>query len=346
MARDRRRQLVNSEPHRGRPAIEGALGTAILLREFSELHRDRALVAIANYRQPQRCARLLGSDAETQLAGVIELLTVDADDHVALFETGIRSGTVRLHGAHKGASCIGKVECLRHLRVQILNADTEITSDDAATINKLRHHVVRKVHWNGESHTLVAAGAPRKNGGVDAHQFAAHVDQGAARVSGVDGGVRLDEVLVVLDPEVAASGRTDNAHRYCLSDAERITDRQDDIADFDVVRVTQRQHWEITCRDLENGDVRLRIRPDQIRFEAPFIREVNIDFVSTFDDVVIRNDITLLTDDDARPGTLASARGGLIGERPKAGAEKRCIKMLPDRRAVLRHRHGDAHNGG
>ena len=46
------------------------------------------------------------------------------------------------------------------------------------------------------------AAALAEDAGVDADQLAAAVDQRAAGVAGIDGGVGLDEVLVVGEPDV------------------------------------------------------------------------------------------------------------------------------------------------
>jgi hypothetical protein len=43
-----------------------------------------------------------------------------------------------------------------------------------------------------------------QNGGVDADQFAAQIDQRTTGVAGVDRGVGLDEVLVAVDAQPAA----------------------------------------------------------------------------------------------------------------------------------------------
>ncbi len=55
---------------------------------------------------------------------------------------------------------------------------------------------------NGEADALIAFRAVSDDGGVDADQFAAIVHQRAAGIAGVDGGVGLDEVFVLLDSEI------------------------------------------------------------------------------------------------------------------------------------------------
>ena len=88
---------------------------------------------------------------------------------------------------------------------------------------------------NGKADTLIsAAAAVADDSGVDADEFAAGVHQRAAGISGIDGGIGLNEVLVVvraLDVESPAAGGADDAHRDCLADPEWITNCEHDVTD-------------------------------------------------------------------------------------------------------------------
>ena len=61
------------------------------------------------------------------------------------------------------------------------------------------------------------------------------IDQRAAGVAGVDGGVGLDEVFDLLDAQPAAAGGADDALRHRLADAEGIADGEHDVADLNLV---------------------------------------------------------------------------------------------------------------
>ena len=64
----------------------------------------------------------------------------------------------------------------------------------------------------------------RGDGGVDADDFAVHVDEWAAAGAGIDGGVGLQEVLDadgVAQADLAAIAGTDDAVRHGLGQAER-----------------------------------------------------------------------------------------------------------------------------
>src|SRR4051812_49368523 len=81
---------------------------------------------------------------------------------------------------------------------------------------------------NGESDTLAAARL-REDERVDADQAALHVNQRAAAVAGIDGGVGLDigERAVLAD---LARGGADHAHRDGVLQAERAAERENNVA--------------------------------------------------------------------------------------------------------------------
>ncbi len=76
-----------------------------------------------------------------------------------------------------------------------------------AEVAKLRDHVLGQVGRDREADADRAAGR-RVDGGVDADDLAVHVEQRAAGVAPVDGGVGLDEVVVRSLVDVAAAGAT------------------------------------------------------------------------------------------------------------------------------------------
>ena len=68
----------------------------------------------------------------------------------------------------------------------------------------------------------------------------ARVDQRAAGVAGIDRRVGLDEVLEAVDAEVVAAERADDAERHRVAEAERIADREHDVADLHVLERRRR----------------------------------------------------------------------------------------------------------
>src|SRR5207247_556229 len=100
----------------------------------------------------------------------------------------------------------------------------------------------------------------------------------------------------------AALHRADDAGRDRAVEAERVADRDDLIADPHAVRAPERQRLERTRLDvhLEHGDVGRRIDSDHLRLEALVVREADLDNARSLDDVVVRDDVAGLVDDEAR----------------------------------------------
>src|SRR5207247_3742797 len=74
--------------------------------------------------------------------------------------------------------------------------DPHRAAHHAAVGDDLVHDEAGQVRGHGEADPLVAAGL-RVDGGVDADELAAGVDEGPAGVAGIDGGGGVDDILVV-----------------------------------------------------------------------------------------------------------------------------------------------------
>ena len=140
---------------------------------------------------------------------------------------------------------------------------------------ELAHHAAGQVGGDGEAQADVAGHAALdvEAGGVDAHQLAAQVDQRAARVAGVDGGIGLDEVLVAHAGHVAAAHRRDDARGHGLAEAERIAKRHHEVADLERAAVGQRHRREVLGGDAHERDVGFRVGADELGVQGAAIVE-------------------------------------------------------------------------
>ena len=139
-----------------------------------------------------------------------------------------------------------------------LEADADAAADDLVLgADELVVDVDDGVGRHGEADAFVA-GRLRVDGGVDADDFAGHIDERAAGVAGIDGGIGLEEVLELagsagLDGAVLAG---DDAGGDGFGEAERLADGDDPVADFDAVGVA---HFDGGQRgvglNLDDGDV-------------------------------------------------------------------------------------------
>src|SRR5882672_10694093 len=102
---------------------------------------------------------------------------------------------------------------LREIRVDVLDRHAEVAPRDAPVRDQTCHDGLGHVARDGEADTHVPA-ASRKNGRRDAEQLSFEVHEGAAGVARVDGGVRLDEILVSSNTEIRTTLGGYDAHRH------------------------------------------------------------------------------------------------------------------------------------
>ena len=137
---------------------------------------------------------------------------------------------------------------------------------------------------------------------VDADDVAAGVEQRAARVARVDGGVGLDEVrqrLVVVGRDRAALGRHDAARDRVRVRAERAADGDDELADLERVRVADRGGRQAGGVDLDDGEVGQRVDAVDRAGQDAAVLELDVELLAALDDVVVGEDPAVAVEDDA-----------------------------------------------
>ena len=112
------------------------------------------------------------------------------------------------------------------------------------------------VDGDGETHAGVAA-AGRGDHGVDADDLAVGVEQRAAGVAGIDGGVGLDGLVDVGSVGLLhlADGADDAARHGSVEDAEGIADGQHLLPDLEGGAAAQGYGLQVGRLDLDDGKV-------------------------------------------------------------------------------------------
>ena len=123
------------------------------------------------------------------------------------------------------------------------------------------------------------AARAREDRGVDADEPAAEIDQRAAGIAGIDGGVGLDEELIVADADLCARDRRDDAVRHGLADAERIADREHQVADLQLVGIAEVEHREALVGALEaqHGEIAALVLEHDLGLELALVGERDLD---------------------------------------------------------------------
>src|SRR6202041_1820874 len=102
-----------------------------------------------------------------------------------------------------------------------------------------------------------------KNGAVDTDDLATHIEQRAAGVTLVDGGVGLEEFDATVGHRPTALG-ADNALGDGRLQAKGITDGEDHLPDVHLVTVPEGQRLDLVGGDFQHGNVGFLIRADEL----------------------------------------------------------------------------------
>ena len=146
----------------------------------------------------------------------------------------------------------------------VLAGDADVAAADFAMRHQLRCHGFRGVDRHGEAEILGVG----NDGGVDAHDGAAGIDQGAAGVAGVEGGIGLDDIVdepAGLGAESSAD-RGDDACGYGCLESQRVADGDYQLTGFKRCRVAEfRGSNALGGIDADHRQVRVRVFADQCR---------------------------------------------------------------------------------
>ena len=195
-------------------------------------------------------------------------------------QAGARGRACRRDARDQGAGRALESEALGDLRRHRLQPGAEPRPlDRAAAAAGGGHHHPHHVGGDGEADALRAAGA-RKDRGVDADELAAMIDQRAAGIAGIDGGVGLDEELVVGDADLGARQRRDDAVGHGLADAERIADREHDVADLQRVGIGEFERpgsARLAVLDPQHGEIGACVLEHDLGLELALVGERHLD---------------------------------------------------------------------
>jgi len=155
--------------------------------------------------------------------------------------------------------------------------------------------------------------------------------------------VGLDEVLVLGNAHAGAALGADNSERNGAVEAERAAQRQDQMAHLDFVGISEFRNRQVLGVDLEDGDIRIRIRADHLGVELAFVAQLDLQLLGALDHVIVGQDVAVVAHDHARTQALLTILA------PGSGKAEEPVEKLV---AEGRHRPGagpsrlqDAHGG-
>ncbi len=141
-----------------------------------------------------------------------------------------------------------------------------------------------------------------QDGGVDADYVALGIEQGAAAIAFVDGGVGLDQSFegAVLIANFAAQ-RAHDAGGERAGKAERIADGEDLLPDLQGIGIAQFQERQFFLGiDLDHGQIVGAIGHQDFGGVAAAIGKAHFDFGAAADDVIVGENAAVGADQEAR----------------------------------------------
>ncbi|MPN42954.1 hypothetical protein SDC9_190512 [bioreactor metagenome] len=132
-------------------------------------------------------SRFDGGYFTRKVGGIGHFAAVYSQDNVTGFQAGLVRGLPGQNVAHEGAFGLGKSEGLRAVFIQALDGHAHPAARDFPARPQGFDDFFRHVAGDGKADSLAVG----DDGGVDADDFARHVDERAAAVAGVDRGVCL-----------------------------------------------------------------------------------------------------------------------------------------------------------
>ena len=227
-------------------------------------------------------------------------MTVHREEHISRLDARIRETTARIDQVDQVSPGPHQANRLRDVLRHLLPIDPrpgfrnlQLTRKSGL---KRAHHEIGRYR----KPDTVGTARARQDGRVDPDEPSGGIDQRTTGVADIDGGVGLDEICsLAIAP---GQGRHDpGGHR--LADTQRVSDCEDEITDFEVVRVAHLERRQRLVRILQAkyGEIRNPVgEQDLCGILAP-VREHDPNFLGTPDDVIRCDDNAVGPGQD--PGT-------------------------------------------
>ena len=286
---------------------------------------------------------LARGDVGDQLVTVLDGLAIDGDDDVAELNAGLGCALAGSDGVDQDAPVGEAVFAADRSGYVTLEADADGAAHDL--VLRPDEHVVDvddDVGGHGKADAL-RAHRLGVDGGIHADDLAGHVDERTAGVARVDGGVRLDEPLELVDSAVGAGlvdGAVlggDDAGGDGLTEREWTADGEHPIANLGAVGVAHLDGRQARGGiDLDNGDVSFGVDADNVGRAAVVGRivavggELHVDLVGFVDDVVVGDDVAAGVHDEAGAErlVLVGGVGAVIAAHSTLAAEEAIEEVL------------------
>src|ERR1035437_553513 len=271
---------------------------------FRQGQRKGFLRAVTEHFHVYLGSRSHQRNVHAQFGAAVYRRAVDVQDDVTLFQASLLGRAVGGHVADQRAAHFRFMEGLGDGGRHFLSHHAQVCAGHLTVVDDLLHHIARHTHRDGKTDALIAFRSMGQDGGVDADQLAAVIDQRAARVAGVDRRIGLNEVFVVFDAQIGAAGSADDAHGDSFTHAKGIADGEHVVAHLHLIGIANGDRIQGAGVHLEYGNVGLRIGAYHAGFILVLVVHDHGHGGGVIHHVVVGQNVAIRADDHARAKAL------------------------------------------
>ena len=299
-------------------ALVGRKALVSFIAEFAHLDRDVSALTVPKDAQGDDLTRLGRTDLQLQSRSVLDRLGVALDDNVVGLQSGRVGGASWNDLGDQGPCRRGESQSLLVCGADVLYRDTHVAALHLSAPLQGGNDGLDDVGGDGEADPYASL-VGGENDRVDSDHLTPEVDKGASGVSSVDGRVGLDVIGVLRCVELTPLGGDDAGGNGELR-LQGVANGQDPLSDPNRGGVTQGEEGEALPFDFQEGEIRLGVGPDDLGLVFVPIEGRNRDLLGLLHDMVVRDDVPVGADKEARSEAL-DRDITLLGDAEKTAPE-------------------------
>jgi hypothetical protein len=242
-------------------AAEEREEAARILWAFKDGDEERQRFCIAKDIEGEGLAGAL-IDESAELAGRFDGFTGGTDHDVPGLQAGGTGRPVFGDVGEDGTGIDGELQSLGKSGGYGLGEDADLAAADATELADLIIDKADGVAGSSETDAVIGAGA-REDKGVDAGDVAVGVNEGAAAIAGIDGGIGLDVFDGVIGAHLAGDG-ADDPHGDGVFQAVGATEGEDELTLAEAAGVGEGEMREIDAVDFEDSEISFAVEADEL----------------------------------------------------------------------------------
>jgi hypothetical protein len=247
-------------------------------------------------------------------------LAIDRQNDITREQSGLGRRTVIDHLGQDNAGTGVDAESIGFRAGQLIRLESNPAANHPSLAFDLIDNTPNQIDRYGKADSLGAC-VLRKYRGVYADQLSERIDQCTARSAFVDGGVCLNEILKGIQAEQAATCCA--ALGDSFGQAIRITDRQYDVTDSQLVRSSERDRRQFAQVDFKNRQIGLCVDPYDSGAGNTSVGHLHTDFAGVGNDMVVGYQVAVGIEDHSDPRLVLVRYRSAAPSSPRARTSRR-----------------------